>query len=431
LQSVGALTATLTAITVFAAAGCADFSQAPPSATVQATLSPAAMHPKDEGLPLLSSLAQSTAPSSGQPSATGTAPSVPSDPCRPPDLAIIAACLTTPWGLAVLPDGESALVGERTTGRILRVVPQEEPVLVTTVSGIDTSGDGGLLGLAISAHYAEDGLLFAYITTPTDNRIVRIAPDGVAKPIFTGIPRGATHNGGRIAFAGDGRLYILTGDAGVTGAGADPGSLAGKVLRIDEFGKPVPETGSSTSGTASPTTAAPTSPAPTTAPSTSAPLTTSGAPTTVSDAVYARGLSNPTGICVLGSGKVAIVERRGAADALIEVGAGADLGAAPALWSFNTVDGGAVDCTTTETQLGATSLDQQLITTLTLNGNAFVGQPQQLVKGTYGRLLSLESGTNGLMWATTSNKDGNGVPQPRDDMVVVIPTGGGGGGGLD
>ena len=58
------------------------------------------------------------------------------------------------------------------------------------------------------------------------------------KAIFTGIPRGATHNGGRIAFAADRSLYVGTGDTGVPALAVDPTSLAGKVLRLDEFGKP-------------------------------------------------------------------------------------------------------------------------------------------------------------------------------------------------
>ena len=135
-------------------------------------------------------------------------------------------------------DGKSALVGERTTGRILQVAKDTEPVLVAQIDGVDASGDGGLLGIALSPSYDEDGLIYAYVTTATDNRIVRVARGDVPKAIFTGIPRGATHNGGRIAFAADRSLYVGTGDTGVAALAVDPASLAGKVLRLDEFGKP-------------------------------------------------------------------------------------------------------------------------------------------------------------------------------------------------
>ena len=132
----------------------------------------------------------------------------------------------------------SALVGERTTGRILQVQQDVEPELVAQIDGVDATGDGGLLGIALSPSYDEDGLIYAYVTTAEDNRIIRIARGDVPKPIFTGIPKGAQHNGGRIAFAADRTLYVGTGDTGTPTATADPASLAGKVLRLDEFGKP-------------------------------------------------------------------------------------------------------------------------------------------------------------------------------------------------
>ncbi|MEO5833678.1 MAG: hypothetical protein ABIR83_09950, partial [Nakamurella sp.] len=209
-----------------------------------------------------------------------------------------------------------------------------------------------------------------------------------------------------------------TGDAGVTGAGNDPNSLAGKVLRLDEFGRPAPAD-ESAPGTPTPgTRAAPSDPA---------------APADPLTAVYAGGLSNPTGLCALGTDGVGVVDRIGPADVLATVSPGADLSSAPAIWSFPVSDGGAVDCARNEVVLAATSLDAHLVTALTLGSNGgFTGAPAQLAKNTYGRLLSLETGTQGLLWATTANRDGHGDPQPRDDMVVVIPTGGGAGGdGLD
>ena len=123
-------------------------------------------------------------PPSGSPS--------PTDPCAPTDEAVIATCLSAPWGLAPLPDGQSALVGERTTGRILQVAKGTEPVLVAQIDGVDASGDGGLLGIVLSPSYDEDGLIYAYVTTAEDNRIIRIARGDVPKAIFTGIPKGAT-----------------------------------------------------------------------------------------------------------------------------------------------------------------------------------------------------------------------------------------------
>ncbi len=405
--------------------GCADFSREPAAETIQPSLSAAGMVPKDNELPAISTPPPPTGTEPSNPTGTGTP-----DPCHPAQTSIIAACLDAPWGLAVLPDGKSALVGERTTGRILRVAPLQDPVLVAQISGLDAGGDGGLLGLALSPHYVEDGLLYAYVTTPADNRILRIAPGDTPKPIFTGIPRGAIHNGGRMAFGADGYLYIATGDAG---AAAAAGSLAGKVLRLDEFGRPAPAGAGSTGSTptgSTPNGSTPTgsTPFPTQSVVPSVAATTADMPADPAAAIYASGLTNPTGMCTLIDGRVAVMDRAGAADVLIPVAAGADLPTVTPLWTYAAIDGGAVDCTESATGLAATSLEAKLVTSVTLSPDgSFTGKPEKLAENIYGRLLTIETGTGDLLWVTTANKDGHGDPQARDDMVVVI-TGGGGGG---
>jgi glucose/arabinose dehydrogenase len=180
-----------------------------------------------------------------QPPSTEGAPSpgAPGQPGGPEagtadDPNVVAIGLTLPWGLAVLPDG-TALVGERTTGRLLIVQPERAPAKpVMRIPGLDGTGDGGLLGLALSPNYDDDGLVYAYMTTRTDNRVVRFALRGAVTPVLTGIPKGRTGNGGRIAFGSDGMLYVGTGDAGKPALSADRKSLAGKVLRVDTFGRP-------------------------------------------------------------------------------------------------------------------------------------------------------------------------------------------------
>jgi hypothetical protein len=140
-------------------------------------------------------------PATGRPAATdvqreGAEPGAPGQPGGPEagaadDPNVVAVNLTLPWGLAVLPDG-TALVGERTTGRLLIVQPQRAPAKpVMRIPGVDATGDGGLLGLALSPSYGEDGLVYAYVTTRTDNRVVRFALKGPVTPVLNGIPRGA------------------------------------------------------------------------------------------------------------------------------------------------------------------------------------------------------------------------------------------------
>ncbi len=90
--------------------------------------------------------------------------------------------------------------------------------------------------------------MYAYLTTTSDNRIVRMNYDekrpegqqlGAPDTILRGIPKGNIHNGGRIAFGPDKMLYAGTGEAGETELSQDKESLAGKILRMTPDGEPV------------------------------------------------------------------------------------------------------------------------------------------------------------------------------------------------
>src|SRR3954453_1784370 len=190
--------------------------------------------PKPEGAPpeVAPPTESAPAPAPGQPAEPGSGQ-------QAGDPNVVATDLNVPTGLVVLPDG-TAIVGERETGRLVQVFPDRSPAReLMTVPGIDTGGDGGLLGLALSPTYAEDGLIYAYVSTATDNRVVRFPIGGTPNPVLTGIPRGETHNGGGLLFAEDGTLYVGTGDTGNPALAQDPSSLAGKVLHVDVFGQPV------------------------------------------------------------------------------------------------------------------------------------------------------------------------------------------------
>jgi glucose/arabinose dehydrogenase len=181
----------------------------------------------------------STSPSSPPKPGTSGAPS-PSSPSAGPDPSVVATGLSAPIGITVLPDG-TALVGQRTSGAIVKVQPVAgQPVTpIRTIPGLDASGDGGLLDLALSPAYDQDHLIYAYVTTPTDNRVIDFTLNGPITPVLTGIPKGATGNGGRIAFGVDGSLLIGTGNAGQPNLAQDPSSLAGKVLEVDDTGQPI------------------------------------------------------------------------------------------------------------------------------------------------------------------------------------------------
>jgi glucose/arabinose dehydrogenase len=348
-----------------------------------------------------------TGPSPGQPgnpNAPGPTAPNPSGPSSSgPDPAIVATNLVAPTGLALLPDG-TALVGERTSGRIVQVQPQPgQPVrTIRTVAGIDAAGDGGLLDLAVSPTYQEDGLVYAYLTTATDNRVVSFALTGPPTPILTGIPKGMTGNTGRLLFDDTGVLYIGTGDAGQPALAENATSLAGKVLRVTAIGQPAP-----------------------------------GNPTPTSP-IYTRGHQVVDGLCPDATGEVIEVEP-GPNNSATEVNilhAGADYGypsgaATTRAPDTRLPDGktGVGGCAVIGPQLFVTSRDATALLTAAVasrSGSTTFGDFTTVLAGRYGRLLTVVAAPDGALWLTTSNRDGHGHPIPTDERVLrIMPEAGG------
>jgi glucose/arabinose dehydrogenase len=109
------------------------------------------------------------------------------------------------------------------------------------IGGVVHTGGGeeGLLGLAVSPHYDVDRYVYAYYTTSSDNRIVRFKLGGRVTPILTGLRAGVLHDGGRIAFGPDGKLYAGVGETGQPSLAQDPSSRNGKILQMNPDGSGV------------------------------------------------------------------------------------------------------------------------------------------------------------------------------------------------
>ena len=154
---------------------------------------------------------------------------------------VLARNLVVPWGIAFLPSGD-ALVGERISGRVHRVRRTGGRHLVGTVTGIGSNaGEGGLLGLAFAPTFARDRWLYAYLSTGSDNRVVRMkyvkGRLGPKHVLLAGIPTETNHNGGRLAFGPDGLLYASTGDALNSSQAQSTSTLNGKILRMTPTGE--------------------------------------------------------------------------------------------------------------------------------------------------------------------------------------------------
>jgi glucose/arabinose dehydrogenase len=307
---------------------------------------------------------------------------------------VVATKLNQPTGLVVLSDG-TALVGERTTGRILRVQPQPgKPLsLVQTLVGVDGSGDGGLLDLAISPTYIQDGLIYAYLTTASDNRVVHFAVGSAPSPIVVGIPRGNTGNGGRLAFDAKGALLTGTGDAGKPATAAAKSSLGGKILRTDDLGHALPDN------------------------------------PTPGSVILARGLRSVDGLCVDATTGLKFAISAGRPDEVNLIKPRADYGwphaakgtLGPVITLPKSTTGGA-GCAMVHDQLVvATSTGKSLLASQVSKD----GKPSPFtvaLQGKYGRLRSVVLGADGALWLTTSNRDGRGKPIPDDDRVLRITT---------
>lgn len=177
-----------------------------------------------------------TGPPTGQVTTTKTTPPAtpsrapkPPGPCIDQDPLVLATCLTEPTALLPEPDLEHAYVAER--GGVVQYTTTDLPNREVLRIGVDASGDGGLTSIALSPTYSQDRLFYAYVSTPTDNRVVRVTPGDEPKVILSGIPKGANGNAGSLLFVGR-DLIVATGNAGDAGAARDPASLAGKVLLL-------------------------------------------------------------------------------------------------------------------------------------------------------------------------------------------------------
>lgn len=178
-------------------------------------------------------------------------------PHWPPVLTVqatVAQKLDVPWDVTSV--AGATLISTRDSGEILQITADGKTRVVFSsasaiapatdkpestpadTGGFSPAGESGLLGITYSAEHG----LFAYQTFDNVNRILHFAveeADGaisLSEPtvVLDGIPAGAIHNGGRLAFGPDGFLYVSTGDTGSLDGSLsqDPASLAGKILRI-------------------------------------------------------------------------------------------------------------------------------------------------------------------------------------------------------
>jgi glucose/arabinose dehydrogenase len=148
--------------------------------------------------------------------------------------------LNIPWEIVFLPNGD-ILTTER-PGNLKKI---GENLREYRIEGVEHIGEGGLLGMALHPDFLENRNVYLYYTYRKNrnelaNKVERFEfrqDELIGKTtIIEDIPGARNHNGGRIAFGPDGKLYISTGDAEDSRSAQNRSSLAGKILRIEADG---------------------------------------------------------------------------------------------------------------------------------------------------------------------------------------------------
>lgn len=327
------------------------------------------------------------------------------------DIMVLASDLEVPWDMAFARDGR-LFVTER-PGR-LKVLNKEGAVqAVATLTQVVSVGESGLTGLTLHPDFDENGHIYLYYTYRQGgsilNRVSRFTYTNgrltEETPIVDSLPGGVIHNGGRLRFGPDGKLWVLTGDAARPELAQNMKSLAGKVLRVNNDGS-----------------------------------TPSDNPFKNSP-VYSLGHRNPQGLTFHPLTEELILTEHGetAHDEVNLIKAGGNYGW-PESRRCDSSDPrfqNPILCSGQETWApsGVAFLGREiwrLRNSLFLAGlrgqmlerveiiNGRVAERETIIKSTYGRLRGVVAGPDGNIYVSTSNLDGRGNPQPGDDKILKI-----------
>ena len=330
----------------------------------------------------------------------------PSPRAAPPKVVDeVATGLAVPWGVDFLPDGR-AIVTERDSKRVLLVdADGGDPVVAGTIDQAVPQGEAGLLGVAVSPDFRRDRLVYLYVSTASDNRVVRaeLGRDdtlGATEVVLDGIPLGPIHDGGRLEFGpDDGFLYVSTGETGVGELAQNPTSLAGKILRITPDGDPAP-----------------------------------GNPDEDSP-VWTLGHRNVQGLAFDDDGELWASELgQSTFDELNLIRRGDNYGWPEAegrspeeSWTnprvvWSTSEASPSGLAYADGQLWMAGLGGVRLWRVDVaDGDA--SNPTDFFVGEYGRLRTVVTAPDGMLWVTTSNRDGRGAPTDADDRILLIDPG--------
>ncbi|MBI2846838.1 MAG: PQQ-dependent sugar dehydrogenase [Chloroflexi bacterium] len=158
---------------------------------------------------------------------------------------VLVKGLDTPWAIDFAPDGRIFIAERPGRIRIVREGKLEaEPWITINVAEVS---EAGLLGLALDPQFSLNGFAYvAYTYRAGDgrlqNRLVRLRDDPATgrgildKVLLDVIPGANNHDGGRVKFGPDGKLYWTMGEVQNPQFAQDLSSLNGKILRLNPDG---------------------------------------------------------------------------------------------------------------------------------------------------------------------------------------------------
>lgn len=321
-----------------------------------------------------------------------------------PRITAIAENLEVPWALAFLPD-QSLLVTER-SGRV-RLVTASGELLPEPLLSLEVvrkiQGEGGLHGITIHPEFEKNRFVYVYYTYENQgnqslNRVARYTFEDNKlineQIIVDRIPGALFHDGGRIKFGPDKYLYITTGDAQDPSLAQNTNSLAGKILRVTPDGQPAPGN-------------------------------------TTNTLIYSYGHRNPQGITWDESGRLWETEHgQSTLDELNQIENGNNYG-------WPTIEGDETKSGLTQPIAHSGSSTWAPGGAAYLNGSIyFVGLRGKALyeaklqdnnvtikvhlQNEFGRLRDVIVGPDKMLYVTTSNRDGRGIPAFGDDKILRI-----------
>ncbi len=204
-----------------------------------------------------------------------------------PPTGNIAANFAT--ALAFAPDGRLFWTERSGTVRVWQDGAARAFATVSTVTTERSGGysERGLLGLALSPTFSQDRFVYAFYSDSnyTEQHVIRwrdCGGTGMDPSVLVTLPSGSDccHKGGRLAFGGDGMLYVTLGDEHSAPSAQKTGDVRGKILRYRPDGSVPPDN-----------------------------------PFGAANPVWAYGLRNPFGIGVSPTGQIAVTNNGPSGDA--------------------------------------------------------------------------------------------------------------------